>query len=104
MRRLALGCTLIALITAACSSAPDQARPSRYEGGRSAFLTQLQRRSGKHHGPVDRPLPGGTQNAVLTRWLQIVDLLSPPSPYDPVAANSNTYAVVGYISTSIPTV
>ena len=99
MRRLTLGCTLIiALITAACSGAPDQATaPAATKAAGplsslncSADLASIQALS------IDL-FPGGNQNAVLTRWLQIVDLLSPPSPYDPAAANSNTYGLVDYI-------
>jgi hypothetical protein len=98
MRRLALGCTLFGLFTAACSSAPDQ--PTAPGAGKanaplsslncSADLANIQALT------VDL-FPGGNQNSVLTRWLQIVDLLSPPSPYDPATATSNTYNLVSYI-------
>jgi hypothetical protein len=98
MRRLALGCTLIALITAACSSAPDQATApaaTKAAGPLSSLNCSADPASIRALS-IDL-FPGGNQNAVLTRWLQIVDLLSPPSPYDPAAANSNTYSVVDYI-------
>lgn len=98
MRRLALGCTLIALITAACSSAPDQATaPAATKAAGPLSSLNCSADPASITALSIALFPGGNQNAVLTRWLQIVDLLSPPSPYDPVAANSNTFSVVGYI-------
>src|SRR5262245_32382701 len=98
MRRLALACTVIALATAACSGAPDQATaPAATKAAGPLSSLTCSADPASITALSIALFPGGNQNAVLTRWLQIADLLSPPSPYDPVAANSNTYSLVDYI-------
>ncbi|HSE68511.1 MAG TPA: hypothetical protein VLB12_16085, partial [Gemmatimonadales bacterium] len=100
MRRFALGCTLIALATAACSGAPDQptAPAATKAAGPLSSLTCSADPASILALSIDL-FAGGNQNAVYTRWLQIADLLSPPSPYDPATAISNTYSLVDYILT-----
>jgi Big-like domain-containing protein len=100
MRRLALGCTIIALATAACSGAPDQATaPAATKAAGPLSSLNCTADPASITALSIALFPGGNQNAVLTRWLQIADLLSPPSPYDPATANTNTYNLVDYILT-----
>jgi Big-like domain-containing protein len=100
MRRLSPPWILLSLFVVACSSSPDQSTAPPV-GKSTAPVSALN--NGCTADPADITnlintlFGGGNQNAVAVRWAQIVDLLSPPSPYDPVKADSSTFDLVGYI-------
>jgi hypothetical protein len=101
MRRLAPTLIVGTLFLAACSdrsidlptapaavpSAPSLSNVAPACTADTAHITAL----------IDSLFDGGNHTAVTARWQHIIDLLNPPAPYDPAAADSSTYDLAGYI-------
>src|SRR4029079_18312937 len=99
MRRLALACTLIALVTAACSSETDQTTAPA--ATRTAGLLSSVSCSADLAGIqtlINQLFPGGNQNAVSVRWGHNGDNISNGTAVDSVTFNLVDYVLKKYQS------
>ena len=77
MRRLALGFTLIALITTACSNDTDQTTaPAATKAAGPLSSLSCSADLATIQTLINQLFPGGNQNAVSVRWGHIVDNLN----------------------------